>query len=54
MAEARFERPPRDAGTKELADYLHYLASELEYVLSNLDEDNMTEAYLAKEEKTNG
>ena len=50
MAEVHFERPPTDAGTKELADYLHYLVGELEYILVNLDGDNMTEAYLSKED----
>ncbi|MBQ7160511.1 MAG: hypothetical protein IJR90_02255 [Clostridia bacterium] len=51
MADISFRRPSPDADARELADYLNYLADELEYVLTHLDGENMTEAYQNKEEK---
>lgn len=45
MAKVSLDRAPRTDDVSELAAYLDRLASELEYILSNLDEDNMTAAY---------
>ena len=51
MAEVAFERPAWDSGCYELVNYLNYLVDELEYILTNIDEENTTEAYENKEEK---
>ena len=51
MAEVSFERPDPDAGCYELVNYLNYLADELEYILTNIDEENTTEAYEKREDK---
>lgn len=58
MAGVNFERPKQaDLTTPQSTiDYFERLLSEMEYVLQNLDEDNMTSHYneTHKEDKRNG
>ncbi len=48
MAKINISAPPSGSDPDALARWLMHLIDELEYVLSNLDEDNMTAAYNLK------
>lgn len=45
MARIILSEPPVGADAEELEAYLVRLVGELKYILSNLDEENMTAAY---------
>lgn len=45
MARITLPDPPVGASGEELERYLVRLVGELKYILSNLDEENMTAAY---------
>ena len=47
MANVKLDRPsPEDlGGLSKTMEYFEKLISELEYILENLDEENMTERY---------
>lgn len=45
MAKVLLGRAPRTDDPAELAAYIDRLTAELEFILSNLDEENMTAAY---------
>ncbi|MBR4882177.1 MAG: hypothetical protein IKU19_09590 [Clostridia bacterium] len=45
MADSNIKHIKQGATTPEICDYLNYLADRLNYILENLDEENMTDSY---------
>ena len=45
MARINLPLPPAASDAAQIAAYLERLVGELEYILSNLDAENMTAAY---------
>ena len=43
MADTYIKRISSDAKGKEINEYLNYLAQRLEYILENIDEENLTD-----------
>ncbi len=48
MADSNIRHIKRNATNAEICDYLNYLADRLNYILENLDEENMTDSYNRK------
>ena len=45
MADSNIKRIRQNATSSEICEYLQYLADRLNYILENLDEENMTDSY---------
>ncbi|MBQ4561432.1 MAG: hypothetical protein IJA55_03755 [Clostridia bacterium] len=48
MADSNIKRIKKDASGAEICEYLNYLTDRLNYILENLDEENMTDSYNRK------
>lgn len=48
MADSNIKRIKNTATNAEICEYLNYLADRLNYILENLDEENMTDHYNEK------
>ena len=45
MAKVAFERLPDNASTAQIVQFVNSMAEGLEYILTNIDEENTTDAY---------
>lgn len=43
MADVSFKHIKQNASREEISEYLGYLVDRLEYILENIDEENLTE-----------
>ena len=48
MADSNIKHIKKDASSAEICSYLNYLADRLNYILENLDEENMTDSFNKK------
>lgn len=53
MANIKLERPTENDTSVGLINYMNRLLDQLEYVLQNIDDENITDSYKKKIEKEN-
>ena len=44
MADVHFETLPETANNKEIIEYINKMSSDLNYILENIDEENLTDS----------